>query len=96
MQEGFDAEFVHDGAEGIRKALKWQPDVVLLDIRMPGKDGFYFLENFNQSNGMKVIAISALCNDVTLEKCRELGVADYITKPINLVDLRNKIQNLTL
>jgi DNA-binding response OmpR family regulator len=55
--EGFQVESANDGEEGLLKAEKSVPDLVLLDIRMPKKGGIYFLENFSRISETPVIAV---------------------------------------
>lgn len=91
--EGFLVESANDAEEGLRKAMAWEPDVVLLDIRMPKKGGVYFLENIKGLDNTRVIVVSAVYNHGTPEICKGLGVADYITKPVDLMTLLAKVKS---
>ena len=91
--EGFQVECAHDGEGGVLKAIDWEPEVVVLDIRMPKKGGMYFLENFIRPTKTRIIVVSALQDQDILEKCVELGADDYISKPIDVMELKAKIED---
>lgn len=72
-----------DGEEGIKKVQENIPDIVLLDIIMPNKDGFEFLENLNAMNlinQIPVLVFSTLAQEKDVEKARQLGAKGYINK----------------
>jgi diguanylate cyclase (GGDEF)-like protein len=73
-----------DGRQALRKARETKPDLILLDIRMPGLDGFETLARLRQNEStahIPVIFISGLDDDSHEEKGLKLGAADYIFKP---------------
>lgn len=64
---------------------KEQPDLMLLDVRMPGEDGFYVLEKIKQAEtGTKVIMVTAREDKPSIVKAKKLGADDYLVKPIEL------------
>lgn len=81
--EGFDIQTAHDGEAGLAAALKWQPDLILLDVLMPKLGGQEMLEQLrSQPEGEKVKVI-VLTNSGSGEQVLEfmnLGVSDYLTK----------------
>ena len=80
---GIEAEIARDGAEALEKTRNEKPDLILLDIVMPVKDGFSFLEEFNQIHGVgstPVIALTNLGQDESIERGKALGVAEYMVK----------------
>lgn len=82
-EEGMEVEIATDGVEGLEKAEKTKPDVMLLDIIMPKKDGFEVLLALSQSATLKkipVIVFSTLGQDSDVEKAKKLGATDYINK----------------
>lgn len=70
-----------DGAEGIKKALKLKPDLITLDLEMPGMDGFSFLRILMEIQPTPVIIVSARMGDKNVFKALELGAMDFLAKP---------------
>ena len=73
--------------EGLDVASQQNPDLILMDINLPGMNGYEALVELQKMDATKaipVVAISANALASDLEKGREAGFADYITKPINL------------
>src|ERR1700674_6093880 len=70
-----------NGEDGIKQVLKHHPDVITLDLEMPGMDGFAFLRWLMQNRPTAVIAVSSRSSDRSVFKALELGAIDFITKP---------------
>jgi len=80
---GFEVILAHDGAEAIKKIKETSPDLILLDLIMPEKDGFEVLEDIKADDKLKnipVIILSNLGQDTDIKKGRELGAVDYLIK----------------
>lgn len=94
---GFEVETAENGDEGLEKMRKGKPNLALLDIMMPKKNGFDVLEEVQKDESIKDIPIIILSNlgqesDMTLAK--SLGARDYIIKSqIMLNDLVKKINH---
>jgi DNA-binding response OmpR family regulator len=74
----------HSGAEGLERFRKEQPDVTLLDIKMPDLGGLEVLKQIKQGDPKsKVIMMTVASNDENKRKATELGADDFIRKPIN-------------
>ena len=83
------------GPAAMEQFRKERPDLVLLDIIMPGEEeaGIGVLQTLMETDpGAKVIVISALGQDVIVEQCRSLGARDYITKPFDDRQVREKVE----
>ena len=91
--EGYLVDCAHNGEEGINKVKQFLPDLVLLDIRMPKTDGYFFLENIKNLSKDKIIIISALHDPKTIEKCKNFGVKIFVSKPIDLMNTKTMIEN---
>jgi DNA-binding response OmpR family regulator len=83
---GFETLIARDGTDGLRKAEQGRPDLILLDIRMPGWDGYETCRRLKAApatRAIPVIFLTALCD--TAEKLQgfEAGCVDYITKPFD-------------
>lgn len=84
----------YNGDEAVNKILSLQPDLVLLDVVMPYKDGIAVLEELKQLDLQKrpiVIMITAIGEDRFIKKALELGAEYYILKPFDLTFLPNRI-----
>ena len=85
-----------DSAEAAREALtREQPDLVLLDVVLPGKDGLSFLKWMReQGSELPVLMVSALDRAKTAIEALQLGAADYLVKGFELDELRQRVANL--
>ena len=73
----------HDGDEAIEKATEEQPDMVLLDIMLPGKDGLEVCREIRKSSEMPIIMLTAKDSEIDKVLGLELGADDYVTKPFS-------------
>ncbi len=82
-ESGFDVETAADGEEGLRKIKEIKPDLILLDIVLPKKDGFEILTDLKKDAALKdifVIALTNLGQKEEVEKGLKLGADDYVVK----------------
>jgi PAS domain S-box-containing protein len=92
--KGFAVVEATSGELALEKAARERPDIILLDIQMPGIDGFEVLRKLREDPGLKdipVIVMTALAMKGDEERCRLAGADDYISKPVNLKEMLNKI-----
>ncbi len=80
-KDGYEVVEAADGVEAMEKIKKEQPDLAILDIMMPGLDGYRVLRNIRESNNIPVIMLSAKDSDADKILGLDLGADDYITKP---------------
>lgn len=83
ISQGYDVSAAEDGQDGIAKIKEIKPDLILLDIIMPKKDGFEVLAELNQDpeiSSIPVIIISNSGQPVEIDKALKLGVKDYLIK----------------
>ena len=95
--EGYNVIVALDGFEGIEKAKTENPDVILLDIMMPGMDGFEVcrrLKSDPSSENIPVIMLTAKGETDDKVEGLELGADDYVTKPFNLKELKARIRTV--
>ena len=86
-----------NGAEGLKIAENENPDIVLLDTNMPIMDGHEMLERMRKHPILQetpVIMVTALCAMHDIEAASALGIADYVTKPVDFTSLLEKISNI--
>lgn len=85
----FDVRLVADGEEALKELKSFKPDVMVLDLMMPRKDGFEVLEAMKRDPSLPkppVVVVSNLGEDSDIKKALQLGAADYFIKvqhPIN-------------
>lgn len=82
-KEGYQVVLASDGEQTLKAARLKKPDLILLDLIMPVKDGFETLKELRgDSNlrGVKVVVLSNLGQDEDIKKVRELGATDYLVK----------------
>jgi DNA-binding response OmpR family regulator len=81
--EGCAVDVARDGEEAIARVSKKKPDIILLDILMPKKDGFFVLEELKKNPEWKLIPVIVLSNlgeDTEIKKALEMGANDYFVK----------------
>jgi len=91
---GFETQEAVDGQDAIEKAKTFQPDIILMDLRMPTIDGFEATRRIREQETDKksiIIAISALAYQQDQEQATEAGCDDFIAKPIQINILLHKI-----
>lgn len=81
--ESFALEFAHDGETGARMAVSAKYDLVVLDVMMPGMNGFDTLRLIRNTSQIPVIMLTAKGDDIDRIIGLELGADDYLTKPFN-------------
>jgi two-component system CheB/CheR fusion protein len=94
-EHGSDVCICKDGSEAIASASQFEPDVVLLDIRLPGIDGYevarQLMENTQNSRPL-IIAITAYSQDRYRERAEEIGIDLFLTKPVSGKELLQYIE----
>lgn len=96
-RKGFDIHVAIDGQQGVDMAKSLNPDLVLMDMSLPVKDGWTAtreLRAFEATASLKVIALTAHAMDGDKKKALDAGCDDYDTKPIDLKRLLEKIHSL--
>ena len=91
-KEGYAVELAADGSEGLRLFAENPPDLVLLDVLLPGVPGTEVCRRMRAIAPVPVIMVSALDSEVDIVLGLELGAADYVTKPYHLRELTARIQ----
>lgn len=96
-EAGYETIVAMDGDETLEKVKEEKPDLVLLDIMLPTKDGYSVLEELRGNAKFKIlpiIIISAKVREVDISFGLELGANDYFTKPLDLDRLVKKVKAL--
>jgi two-component system response regulator CpxR len=90
--EGFQVEAVHDGDRGLERALAGDHLLVVLDVMLPGSNGFEVLRRIRQTSRIPVLLLTARGEDVDRIVGLELGADDYLPKPFNPRELVARIR----
>jgi DNA-binding response OmpR family regulator len=93
--KGFEVEMVHDGGEAMERFDSSQPDVCVLDIMLPNKDGFAIADEIREKNTeVPIIFLSARSATQDVVNGFRLGGNDYIRKPFSMEELIVRIENV--
>jgi two-component system, OmpR family, response regulator CpxR len=91
-REGFTVETENEGRRGLEHALAGDADLIILDVMLPGMDGFEILRQLRQKSRVPVIMLTARAEDVDRIVGLELGADDYLPKPFNPRELAARIR----
>lgn len=89
---GFEVEIVHDGEEGLARALNEDFDLFILDLMLPGVDGFEICRQIRDSKNTPIIMASAKKEDIDKIRGLGLGADDYVTKPFSPSELVARVK----
>jgi PAS domain S-box-containing protein len=96
-QEGFDIQSVGSGKDALDLVARQPPDLMLLDIMMPGMDGYMVVESIKQNASTKnipVIIVTDLDDRDTRMRALQTGAEDFLTKPVDRAELCLRVRNL--
>ena len=88
----FDVHAVGSGEDAIREAAAWRPDVILLDLGLPGMDGFATLRALRPTTRAGVIVVSVMPGEKDKVRALDAGADDYIVKPFGTEELVARIR----
>jgi len=93
VYHGYDVDFAADGPQGLDKALSGRFDLVLLDVMLPGMDGFEICNRIRaQDRDQPVIMLTAKGTDEDIIQGLSLGADDYVAKPFSIAQLVLRVQ----
>lgn len=96
QEAGFKVDLASDGEEGLLSARAVKPDLIILDIIMPNKDGFEVLEDISKDealNKIPILVFSTLGQDNDVQKALKLGAVGYVNKTFfDFGNLKQKIE----
>ena len=91
-KEGFETKEVHDGREAIQMVSAFQPDLILLDLMLPGMDGYQVCAEIRKTSRVPVIMLTAKGETFDKVLGLELGADDYIVKPFDPKELVARVK----
>lgn len=94
-EEGFDINYAYSGKEALKLLKSETYFLVLMDIMMPGIDGFDILKKLKETDELKstpIIMVTARDDTESQDKALQMGASDYLTKPLNLQKLKDIIK----
>ena len=94
---GFSVRVAEDGEEAIRQIVHAVPDLVLLDIMLPKRDGFAVCEEIRRRpewSAIKIVMLSAKSRDADKQRALTVGADDFLTKPFSTRDLGDRLKRL--
>jgi DNA-binding response OmpR family regulator len=91
-KQGYEVEAVGDGLEALRAAREGKPDLILLDIMLPGMDGFEVCRTLRQEMNTPVLMLTAREDEVDRIVGLEVGADDYLTKPFSMRELIARVK----
>ncbi len=94
---GFSVIAANYGKEGVEKAIAEKPDLILMDIMMPGMDGLEatrIIRSNSETQDIPILASTVLSQELDQRSCIEAGCNAYITKPFTTQELRDKILDI--
>jgi CheY-like chemotaxis protein len=95
--EGYEVLAAQNGEDAVKVALAERPDLVILDIMMPRLDGYQACERLKANDDTRdipVVFLSAKAQQSDIQRGKDYGVADYLTKPFDPMDLLDVVERL--
>ncbi len=89
---GFEVELEHDGAKGLERALNGNYDLFILDLMLPGVDGFEICKRIRETKNIPILMVSAKKDDIDKIRGLGLGADDYVTKPFSPSELVARVK----
>ena len=89
---GYQVLTANDGQTALSLAISSEPDLVLLDVRMPGLDGYQVCQRIREFSRVPIIMLTALAEDRDKVKGLDVGADDYVTKPFSIPELLARVR----
>ena len=89
---GFEVEIEHAGDTGLLKALKEEFNLIILDLMLPGMDGFEVCKKIREEKNVPILMVSAKKDDIDKSRGLGLGADDYMTKPFSPSELVARVK----
>jgi len=94
LRDGHEVAIVHDGQAALDAARRWRPDLLILDVMMPGPDGLQVCRTLRAESGLPVLMLTARSSEDDLLLGLDLGADDYMGKPYSPRELMARVRAL--
>ena len=91
-RQGYQVETASDGERALELALASQPDLVVLDLMLPGMDGFDVCRQIRRSSAVPLLMLTARDDEIDRVVGLEIGADDYMTKPFSMRELMARVK----
>jgi two-component system, sensor histidine kinase and response regulator len=95
--QDYDLHYASSGQDAVATLDKFDPDIILLDVMMPKMDGFEVCQRIKamtQWQAVPIIMVTALASKEDLSRCLSVGADDFLSKPVNRVELQARVQSM--
>jgi len=92
VEDGFQTVTALNGAEALRQAYKEHPDIVILDVMMPGMDGWEVCARLREMSRIPIILLTGKTTEADKLRGFRLGIDDYVTKPFSFAELAARVR----
>jgi len=94
-EDQHEVEMAANGVEALQLLATFEPDLILMDMKMPGMNGIETLGKIRASNSsVDVIMMTAYGDTQNMEQAKDLGILYYMGKPFDLLELRERVRNI--
>jgi DNA-binding response OmpR family regulator len=95
-QQGYETRVARDGDEALAEVERFRPDLVLLDVMLPRRDGFEVCQRLRADgwSELRILMLTAKGRDVEIEKGLALGADGYVTKPFSTAELVTRVADM--
>ncbi len=96
-EQGFQIDFAYDGQQTLDKVASFDPDLILLDIMMPKLSGYEVCKQLKRSEktrNIPILMVTALNEQGDIEKAVKAGCDDFLSKPVNRLELQTRVRSL--
>lgn len=94
LHQGYEVQVAGDGRRAVETARKFKPDLVLLDVMLPGMDGFEVCRILRQETNVPILMLTARDTEIDRVIGLEIGADDYLTKPFSMRELQARLKAL--
>jgi DNA-binding response OmpR family regulator len=92
VREGYQVQTVADGIAGLQRAREWKPDLLILDLMLPGMDGLEVCRQLRKDSALPILMLTARESETDRVVGLEMGADDYLTKPFHMRELLARVK----
>lgn len=92
IREGYDTKEVYNGNDAVKAFEEYKPNLIMLDIMLPGLDGYGVCKEIRKTSGVPIIMLTAKGDTIDKVLGLELGADDYVTKPFGIRELMARVK----